>query len=97
MSLPPQHSNSSPFDDEDSVPYTLDSTYWDPGSQASGGGSSMYEPPAEGDLLGPVGPGWYCHCCEFFMICNAWDWSGVVAPEVSQPPYQHVRVLTGAS
>jgi hypothetical protein len=51
-----QHNNSSPFDDEDSVPYTLDSTYWDPGSQQGSGGASSsaaYQPPAEADLLGP--------------------------------------------
>ncbi len=35
------------------MPYTLDSTYWDPGSEASGAHSSAYQPPAEGDLLGP--------------------------------------------
>ena len=36
------------------MPYTLDSTYWDPGSEtAAASHSSAYQPPAEGDLLGP--------------------------------------------
>ncbi len=40
-----QRDNSSPFEDDESLPYTLDSTYWDPSSGANTGSGTAYEPP----------------------------------------------------
>mmetsp|Transcript_20602 Transcript_20602/g.62044 ORF Transcript_20602/g.62044 Transcript_20602/m.62044 type:complete len:370 (+) Transcript_20602:203-1312(+) len=43
--------NSSPFDDDESLPYTLDSTYWDPSSNAGHSSGVAYEPPE--NMFGP--------------------------------------------
>lgn len=46
-----QRDNSSPFDDDESLPYTLDSTYWDPSSNAGHSSGVAYEPPE--NMFGP--------------------------------------------